>query len=132
MAHFAEVDSNNIVTRVLVVPNEQDYRGNEYLSVDLGFGGTWIQTSYNTKCGVHVSGGIPLRKNYASIGYTYDPVKDAFIPPKPYKAWILDEDCCCWKPPVPHPMDGNQYWWNDNTDSWVLSVPFLDSAGAER
>lgn len=132
MGHFAEIDSKNIVLRVLVIPSEQDHRGNDFLSIDLGLGGTWIQTSYNTKCGVNIAGGTALRKNYAGIGYTYDPAKDAFISPKPYKAWILDETCCCWFPPTPHPMDGKQYWWDDNTDSWVEAIFLLDAVGADR
>lgn len=132
MGHFAKIDIDNLVVEVLVVPNEQEHRGNEYLSVDLGLGGTWLQTSYNTRCGVHILGGTPFRKNYAGIGYTYDPVKDAFISPKPYNSWILDEDSCCWVPPVPYPIDGNQYWWDDSSGEWVISVPILAAAGIER
>lgn len=96
MAHFAEVDSNNVVVRVLVVSNDQEHRGQEFLANDLGLGGTWIQTSYNTIGGKHNNGGIPLRKNYAGIGYTYDPDRDAFIPPKPEGNWTLDEETCLW------------------------------------
>lgn len=132
MAHFAEIDSNNVVIRVLVVPEEQVHRGNDYLSVDLALGGNWIQTSYNTRCGVHLSGGVPFRKNYAAKGYTYDPQKDAFIPPKPYNSWVLNESSCCWFPPVPYPKDGNQYWWDDATNNWVINIPLLNSAGADR
>ncbi len=81
MAHFAKVNDNNVVEIVLVVPDKEEHRGDEYLSVDLGLGGRWIKTSYNTINGEHINGGTPLRKNYAGIGYTYDPVLDEFNPP---------------------------------------------------
>jgi hypothetical protein len=113
MAHFAQIDENNIVTRVLVI--EQDV-------VDSGLFGepsTWVQTSYNTIGGVHTLGGTPLRKNYAGIGYTYDSVRDAFIPPKPYASWTLVEDTCQWQAPVPMNDDGKLYTWNEDTLSWV-------------
>ena len=98
MAHFAEIDENNIVCRVLVVPNDEEHRGHEFLSVDLGLGGSWIQTSYNTRGGVHQQGGIPLRKNFAGIGYTYDEARDAFIPPRPEEGkWTLNESSCWWE-----------------------------------
>ena len=112
MAHFAQIDENNIVTRVLVI--EQDV-------VDSGLFGepnTWVQTSYNTIGGVHTLGGTPLRKNYAGIGYTYDSVRDAFIPPKPYASWTLVEDTCHWQAPVPMNDDGKVYTWNEDTLSW--------------
>jgi hypothetical protein len=98
MAHFAEINENNIVIRVLVVPDEQENRGQDFLANDLNLSGTWIQTSYNTKEGVHILGGISLRKNYAGIGYTYDAIRDAFIPPKPVgDEWILNENTCQWE-----------------------------------
>ena len=99
MAHFAEIDDTNTVTRVLVVPDDQEHRGHDYLAVDLGLGGTWLQTSYNTIGGVHLFGGTPFRKNYAGIGYNYDQSRDAFIPPKPDPTWILNEDTCQWEEP---------------------------------
>lgn len=105
MAHFAEIDpGTNAVLRVIVVPNSQEQRGQEFCAIDLGLGGTWVQTSYNTRRGVHIHGGTPLRKNYANPGSTYDPVRDAFIPPKPPTPasgpdWVLDEFTCCWKRP---------------------------------
>jgi hypothetical protein len=80
--------------------------------------GTWIQTSYNTRGGVHSLGGTPLRKNYAGIGYTYDSQRDAFIPPKPYASWTLDEETCLWNAPVARP-EGN-YTWNEDEQSWDL------------
>jgi len=119
MAHFAEIDENNIVTRVLVVDNEQEDRGQEFLATDLGLGGTWIKTSYNTIAGTHSNGGTPLRKNYAGIGYTYDSVRDAFYAPKPFASWILDEDTCTWNAPTPMPVEEGKFFrWNEDTTSW--------------
>jgi hypothetical protein len=88
MAHFAEIDKNNTVVRILVVPDEQEYRGNDFLSHDLRLGGTWIQCSYNNK----------IRKQYPGTGYTYDPIADVFIAPQPFPSWVLDENYD-WKPP---------------------------------
>ena len=119
MAHFAEVDENNIVLRVLVVDDSQESNGQEFLATTLGLGGTWIKTSYNTLGGVHTKGGTPLRKNYAGIGYTYDSVRDAFIPPKPYPSWVLNEESCVYEAPVARPTEG-QYTWNEETTSWDL------------
>jgi len=99
MAHFARIDNTNTVTEVLVVPDEQEHRGHQYLADDLGLGGTWLQTSYNTIGGVHLLGGTPLRKNYAGINYNYDQARDAFIPPQPDPNWILNEDTCLWEAP---------------------------------
>lgn len=118
MAHFAEVDSNNVVVRVLVVGDEQEHRGQEFLANDLGLGGNWVKTSYNTQGGVHTNGGTPFRKNYAGIGYTYDAGRDAFIPPKPFNSWTLDEDTCLWNAPVAYPTDGGIYTWNEDNQSW--------------
>jgi hypothetical protein len=114
MAHFAQIDSNNTVIQVIVV--EQDV-------IDTGLFGdpaTWIQTSYNTQGGQHVLGGTPLRKNYAGIGYTYDASRDAFISPKPYPSWLLDEVTCWWTAPVaqPEPEEGVMHIWNEDTQSW--------------
>jgi hypothetical protein len=109
MAHFAELDADNIVVRVLVVPNEQENRGHDYLATDLGLGGTWVQTSYNAT----------IRKNYAGIGYTFDSVRDAFIPPKPFASWNLNEDTCNWEAPVAYPDDEKMYTWDEATTSWV-------------
>lgn len=101
MAHFARINDQNIVEEVLVVPDEQEHRGNEYLSVDLNLGGTWLRTSYNTQGGQHLLGGTPFRKNYAGIGFTYDTSRDAFIPPHPGPDWTLNEETCLWDaPPV--------------------------------
>ena len=96
MAYFAKIE-NNLVIEVLAVADEHEDRGQEFLADDLGLGGTWIKTSYNTRAGQHLTGGTPLRKNYAGIGYTYDPTRDAFIPPKPSDGdWQLDEQTCQW------------------------------------
>lgn len=118
MAHFAEIDNDGTVLRVLVVANDQENRGQEFLANDLGLGGTWKKTSYNTIGGVHTSGGIAYRKNYAGIGYKYDAVRDAFIPPKPYPSWELNEDSCLWEAPTPMPTDGKIYSWDEPTLSW--------------
>ena len=113
MSHFAQIDGNNIVTQVLVI--EQDV-------VDTGLFGepsSFIQTSYNTQGGVHKLGGTPLRKNYAGIGYTYDKNRDAFIPPKPFNSWVLNESTCLYEAPTPMPTDDKMYTWNEETTSWV-------------
>ena len=94
MAHFAEIDSNNIVLRVIVVADEHEQNGSEWCNNWLG--GRWVQTSYNTSGGVHSQGNTPLRKNYAGIGYTYDATRDAFIPPEPDNATGFNEDTCQW------------------------------------
>ena len=120
MAHFAEIDENGIVLRVLVVDNAQESNGQDFLANTLGLGGTWVKTSYNTVGGVHTNGGTPLRKNYAGIGYTYDSDRDAFIPPKPFASWTLNEDSCLWEAPVAMPTDGERYTWNEETTSWDL------------
>ena len=103
MAHWAEIDENNVVLRVTVGSNDTSDEGYQWLVENLG--GTWIKTSYNTFGGVHKEGGTPLRKNYAGIGYIYDPVRDAFIPPKPeeFPSWVLNENTCLWEPPLPKP-----------------------------
>jgi hypothetical protein len=97
MAHWAELDDTNKVIRVTVGSNEDPDEGYQWLVDNLG--GTWIKTSYNTNGGVHLQGGTPFRKNYAGIGFTYDPIRDAFIPPKPEEEgnWILNEETCLWE-----------------------------------
>lgn len=81
--------------------------------------GQWIQTSYNTRGGVHTNGGTPLRKNYAGIGYSYDATLDAFIPPQEYPSWTLNTETCLWEPPVPMPTEGGPYRWDEATTSWI-------------
>ena len=112
MAHFAKVE-NNIVTQVIVAEPEFF---DTFVDTSPG---EWIQTSYNTLGGEHTLGGEPLRKNYAGIGFTYDKQRDAFIPPKPYESWILNEETCLWESPVPYPEDGKVYKWNEETTDWV-------------
>ena len=125
MAHWAEVNENNIVTRVLVVGDDQDHRGQEFLADDLDLGGTWLKTSYNTQGGVHTLGGTPFRKNYAGIGYSYDETLDAFIPPKPFPSWLLNEDTCNWNAPVEMPVkEGKFFVWNEELVNWEeLVIP---------
>ena len=119
MAHFAEINSNNIVLRVVVIADEFQHRGHDFLANDVRLGGTWLQTSYNTSGGVHRLGGTPFRKNYAGIGYTYDASKDAFIPPQPYSSWTLNESTCEWEAPIAYPSDGKYYKWDETTISWI-------------
>ena len=115
MSHFAKV-VNGIVTQVIVAEPEffQTF-------VDSS-PGEWIQTSYNTYGGQHRNSGTPLRKNYAGIGFTYDRSKDAFIPPKPYSSWVLNDETCLWEPPVPYPTDGEDYSWDEATLSWKIDT----------
>ena len=120
MAHFAEINADNLVVRVLVVPDAQEDRGQEFLADDLGLGGTWKKTSYNTQAGVHVNGGTPYRKNYAGVGYTFDAERDAFIAPKPYASWILNEATCRWEAPTPMPTtEGKFYRWSEADLAWT-------------
>lgn len=113
MSHFAKIE-DGIVTQVIVA--EQDV-------IDSGLFGTgWIQTSYNTVGGVHTQGGTPLRKNFAGIGYSYDTYRDAFIPPRPFKSWLLNEQTCLWYAPTPMPTDDKKYRWDEITTSWMEIV----------
>jgi hypothetical protein len=132
MASFAKLNSENIVTTVVSVVNEvlKDSNGIEQESIGIQFLKTlynepnaiWKQTSYNTNSGVHSLGGTPFRKNHAGIGYTYDSNRDAFIAPKPYNSWILNESTCNWDAPVVYPTDGQRYSWNEETQSWTLQT----------
>ena len=106
MAHFARIE-NNLVTEVLVVSNELEHRGADFLANDLALGGIWIQTSYNNN----------IRKQYAGIGFRYDPVADVFIVPQPFPSWSLDANHD-WQPPTPRPTEGIWYW-NEETLSWI-------------
>lgn len=106
MAHFAELDDNNLVIRVLVTDNNAPNEGLNWLVENLG--GTWVQTSYNAS----------FRKNFAGIGYAYDSVLDAFIPPKPYYSWILNEETAQWEAPMPYPSDGLIYSWDESELNW--------------
>lgn len=128
MAHFVEINENNIVTNIIVVNNNEapnEETGLAFIK-SLGLTGTWKQTSYNTRGGVHygqdgqLDNGVALRKNYACIGHTYDSQRDAFIPPTPYPSWVLNEETCQWVAPVPRPTPTLEigYKWNENTVSW--------------
>jgi hypothetical protein len=117
MSHWAELDKNNVVLRVTVGNNSEPDKGYQWLIDNLG--GTWIETSYNTHAGLHNEGGTPLRKNYAGVGMTYDQERDAFIFPKLFESWILNEDTCIWEAPVSYPTDDNIYTWNEESLSWV-------------
>ena len=114
MAHFAEIDSNSIVLRVLVTDDTMPKEGADWLKKNLG--GTWVKTSYNTRGGVHLQGGTPLRKNFAAVGYTYDPIRDAFIPPQPFESWSLNEETCLWQAPVPKPE--GPFFWDETELAW--------------
>lgn len=119
MAHYAFLDENNIVTEVIVGKDEGD-EGRDWEQWYGEFRGqTCKRTSYNTIGGVHTNGGTPFRKNYAGIGYTYDAVRDAFIPVKPYPSWVLDENTCQWQAPITMPQDGKMYAWNEESISWI-------------
>lgn len=121
MTHFAKV-KDGIVTQVIV--SEQEFF-NAFVDSSPG---EWIQTSYNTRGGVHYApnsdepdGGVALRKNFAGIDYAYDKDRDAFIPPKPFASWVLDDASCLWEAPVPYPTDGEMYNWNEETQTWELN-----------
>lgn len=110
MAHFAEI-VDGVVQRVIVAADKE--------WCENALGGTWVQTSYNTHGGVHTNGGEPLRKNYAGIGYTYDAARDAFIPPKPFDSWLLNEDTCSWDAPIPMPTGEGRFRWDETVQQWV-------------
>jgi len=120
MAHWAELDDNNVVVRVLVGDNNDPANDEGYQWLIDNLGGTWKKTSYNTAAGVHTEGRTPFRKNYAGIGMHYDSVRDAFIAQKPHPSWTLDESTCQWQAPTPMPIvDGKDYTWNEDTLTWV-------------
>ena len=129
MASFAKIGLNNKVIAVHSVVNKVLHDSNGIEREDIGIDfltklhgwSIWKQTSYNTHGGVHSSGGTPLRKNYAGIGYTYDEDRDAFIPKKPFNSWVLNETTCLWESPVAHPNDGQKYNWNEQNQSWTLT-----------
>lgn len=109
MSHWAEIDENNIVLRVLVGNNSESDEGEAFMN---SLGGTWVKTSYNGT----------IRKNFAGIGFIYDFEKDAFIAPKPFESWVLDENTCRWEAPVPYPTDGIMYEWDEETTDWKAIV----------
>lgn len=122
MAHYAFLDENNIVTEV--IPGIDESELIEGLHPEIWYGNfrnqTCKRTSYNTYGGQHIFDEIPFRKNYANIGYIYDEIRDAFIPPQPYPSWRLNEDSCIWYAPVSYPEDGNSYTWDEDSQSWTI------------
>jgi hypothetical protein len=112
MSHWAEIDENSIVQRVLVGDNNDPNGDEGYQWLLDNLGGTWIKTSYNGN----------IRKNYAGIGYSYDATRDAFIAPKPFNSWVLNEDTCQWEAPVAYPTDGVMYQWDEETTDWKAIV----------
>ena len=124
MAHFAKLGVGNIVEKVAVVNNDvatTEQAGIDFLNTLYKTRDVWKQTSYNTREGVHILGGTPFRKNYAGVGYTYDQTRDAFIPPKPFNSWTLNETTCQWEAPVALPDTENSYSWNEETQQWDLN-----------
>jgi hypothetical protein len=112
MAHFAKVVDGKVSQVIVAEP--------EFFQTFVDSSpGEWIQTSYNTHGGVHATGGTPMRKNYAGIGFTYDRTRDAFIPPQPFASWKLNEQSCLWEAPVEMPTDGKIYNWDEATTAWV-------------
>jgi len=129
MAHYTFLDDNYIVTEVIVGKDETNFDWEQYYSIKRGQ--LCKRTSYNTKGGIYYNPitNLPdddqsksFRKNYAGLGFTYDPIRDAFIAPKPYPSWILNEETCIWEAPVLYPNDGQLYSWDETTKSWVLST----------
>jgi hypothetical protein len=127
MAHYAFLDENNVVTEVIVGKEEADFDWEQQYG--LFRGQVCKRTSYNTRSGIYYDAETnqpaadqskAFRKNYAGIGYTYDQQKDAFIPPKPYDSWVLNEDSCIWQSPISYPDDGQSYEWDESSTSWVL------------
>ena len=124
MAHFAKIGIGNIVEKIEVISNDiatTEQAGVEFLQKLYKIRDTWKQTSFNTRSGEHLLGGTPFRKNYAAIGYKYDQTRDAFIPPKPFNSWTLNETTCLWDPPVVKPDDGQRYSWNETNQTWDLN-----------
>lgn len=111
MAHFAKINKDNIVEEIIVADQEFIDSG------AVGDPSQWLQTSYNTKGGIHLTGGTPFRKNFAGVGYTYNKDRDAFIEPKPYPSWTLNEETCMWEAPIPKP-DGH-FYWDEEKVAWI-------------
>jgi len=122
IAHYSFLDENNIVTEVIVGIDETELIEGKDPETWYGEfrGQTCKRTSYNTRGGVHVNGGTPFRFNFAGRGYTYDEGRDAFVPPKPFPSWELNEETCLWEAPIPMPEDENMYTWDEETTNWVL------------
>ncbi len=131
MAHFCKLGKGNIVEKIVVVSNDvatTEQAGMDFLNKTYGTNDLWKQTSYNTRGGVHLLGGTPFRKNFAGFGYKYNEARDAFIPPKPFASWTLNETTCQWEAPVAKPElteeqinNNNYYYWNEETKQWNLN-----------
>jgi hypothetical protein len=119
MAHYALLNYNNVVTKVITGKDESSVDYNMELVYQDMFKQVCKRTSYNTKGGVHTNNGTPFRKNFAGIGYKYDESRDAFIPPKPFDSWVLNESTCLWKAPIDYPTDGNNYDWDEDNQQWI-------------
>tara|TARA_B100001939_G_scaffold175437_1_gene151073 strand:+ start:3124 stop:3495 length:372 start_codon:yes stop_codon:yes gene_type:complete len=119
MAHYAILNMSNVVTKVITGKDEGDTDTNWELFYQDMFKQVCKRTSYNTKSGKHLLGGTPFRKNYAAVGYTYDQQRDAFIPPKPYDSWVLNEDTCNWEAPIQRPENDKINLWNENDKTWT-------------
>lgn len=132
MAHFAKVnEQNNLVETVIVVSDEFENDGQNYINNTLNKPGKWVQTSYNTINNTHKLGNTPLRGNYASIGYSYDEEKDIFLPPKPFNSWTLNEAKADWEAPIAYPDDGQFYAWNEVLQTWdLITYPNVPDPGA--
>lgn len=119
MAHYALLNYNNVVTKVITGKDESSVDYNMELVYQDMFKQICKRTSYNTKGGVHANNGTPFRKNFAGIGYTYDESRDAFIPPKPFDSWVLNESTCLWEAPIDYPIDNNSYEWDEDNQQWI-------------
>jgi len=119
MAHWAQIDENNIVINVTVGDNNDPAGDEGYQWLIDNLGGRWIKTSYNTRSGVHILGGTPLRMNFGEVGSYYDEQKDAFIPPKPYTSWVFNESTCNWDAPTQAPSIETPYIWDEGSLSWI-------------
>ena len=127
MAHFAELDENNIVKQVIVIPNEEENNAENFIHNELNLTGTWIKTSYNTRKGIYYTPNTnspdpdqskAFRKNYAGEGFFYDETRDAFISPKPFESWTLDEFSCIWQAPIPMPETEGPWKWDEDLQNW--------------
>jgi hypothetical protein len=120
MGHYAFLDASNVVVGVITGREDAGADWESFYAASRGVDASRCKrTSYNTRAGSHVKGGAPFRKNYAGVGFTYDAERDAFIPPKPFPSWTLDETSCDWASPIPYPEDGGRYVWNESSQGWV-------------
>ena len=130
MAYFAKLGKGNKVLAVHTVSNDiatTEQAGVDFLNNLYNIREVWKQTSYNTRGGEHILGGEPFRKNYAGVGFTYDQIRDAFIPPQPFSSWTLNEESCLWEAPIPLPDTENRYIWNEETQQWDLNEQYYKS-----